>query len=213
MRKHLRQNKITSLLICISTLLFSLNSFAYWSINETGELIKENHYRLGVAPEFIIGNGSGSNAGVYIDLPYKADMNARIMIGSGSSADFFASGTVKWVPYPDYKKQPAIGVKTGLTYGRSSSETFYDIQVAPIVSKVMDTEYGKLIPYAGLPLNFIYSNRDNRTGVQFAVGTEWVDREDYQVGAEFDLSLSNSAPTVLSIYVNFPFDGNLGFRR
>lgn len=217
MKKVFTQQIIKMFIIFISTLFLAKTSFAYLSLSETGELIKENNFRIGVAPQFILTGGGASksgesNAGVFLDLPIQPDMNARINVGSGSTADFWTSASLKWVPYPDYKKQPAIGGRAAFIYARKNSSTTYNLQLTPIFSKIIESQWGKLVPYAGLPLTFSFGGSKNTSAIQFVVGAEWIEKPDYQVGAELDMSLSE-APTAITFHVNFPFDSKIGFRR
>jgi|GEM_PF-728277 len=189
------------------------------SLSETAELIKENQYRVGVAPQLLLEGGGGSNVGVFFDLPVEEEMNARFIIGSGGgsgSVDFWTTASVKWVPFPDYQNQPAIGLRGAIIYARKAKENikenFYALQITPIISKIVDTRWGKMNPYFGLPLTAIYNNTKNVMATQFIIGSEWLEREDFQLGAELDLNLSNTN-TALTLHANFPFDANLGFRK
>lgn len=210
MNKFFKKPVVLSFLTILSFLLHSRPGFAYLSVSETGELIKEGEYRIGVIPQLILSTGGGSNMGVFFDMPVEDDVNSRFIIGGGTT-DFYASASVKWVPYPDYERQPAIGIRGALTYARDGVANYYNLQATPIISKSVDTEWGKMIPYVGLPVTIVHSTLST-TLMQFVVGTEWVDRKDFQIGAEFDFNLSNTN-TALTLHFNFPFDGNTGFRK
>lgn len=198
------------LIIFISAFLLSQTSFAYLSLSETAELIKKDNYRVGFAPQLLLGNGSGSNIGAFFDMPVEEDTNSRFTIGGGNT-DFWTSASVKWVPYPDYEKQPAMGLRGSITYARDENLNFYNFQVTPIISKIVDTQWGRMNPYVGLPITMVYSS-ENRTLMQFVVGSEWIQRKDFQIGAELDLNLSNTT-SAMTLHFNFPFDGTTGFRQ
>lgn len=210
MNDNYRKPIFLSLLIFFSILIHTPVSSAFLSVSETGELIQAGNYRIGFIPQLIVSTGGGSNMGVFFDMPVEDDINSRFIIGGGNT-DFYASASVKWVPYPDYEKQPAIGLRGSLTYARDSTANFYNIQATPIISKIVDSQWGKLNPYIGLPVTISHSTT-SKTLVQFVVGTEWVERKDYQIGAELDFNLSNTF-TALTLHFNFPFDGNTGFRK
>ena len=210
MNNFLKKPVVLTFLIVSSVLLLSRPSLAYLSVSETAELIKEGDYRIGVIPQLILSSGGGSNLGVFFDMPVEDDINSRFIIGGGST-DFYASASVKWVPYPDYERQPAIGLRGALTYARDGVANFYNLQATPIISKNVDTQWGKMIPYVGLPVTIVHSTI-SATLIQFVVGSEWVDRKDFQIGGEFDFNLSNTN-TALTLHFNFPFDGNTGFRK
>ncbi len=199
------------IVLFVSAFLLAQTSFAYLSINETAELIKENDYRVGVIPQVYLTHGGGANMGAFFDMYVDRDINSRFIIGGGNT-DFWTTASVKWVPYPDYEKQPAIGFRGAVTYARDNNFDFYNFQVTPIISKIVDTDYGKMNPYIGVPLTVIYSNSSSITSTQFVFGTEWIERADFQVGGELDLNLSNSN-SALSFHVNFPFDNSKGFRK
>lgn len=202
--------KVFSFLIISSVLLISGPSHAYLSVSETAELIKEGDYRIGVIPQLVLSSGGGSNMGVFFDMPVEDDINSRFIIGGGTT-DFYGSASVKWVPYPDYERQPAIGLRGSLTYARDGVANYYSLQATPIISKKVDTDWGKMIPYVGLPITIVHSTV-SATLMQFVVGSEWVDRTDFQIGCELDFNLSNTN-SALTLHINFPFDGNTGFRK
>ncbi|MEK6628341.1 MAG: hypothetical protein AABY53_06925 [Bdellovibrionota bacterium] len=211
MKNYKNLNMKYYLSIFCSLFLMSQTSFAYLSLSETAELIKKDHYRVGVATQLLLTNGSGTNYGAFFDMPVDDEMNARFTLGTGTTS-FWTSGSIKWVPYPDYKQQPAIGIRGAIFYARDATQNFYDLQVTPIISKIVDSQWGKLNPYVGLPITLIYSTAKAVTAMQFVIGTEWIDKPSFQVGAEFGLNLSNSS-SVITMHVNFPFDGNIGFRQ
>ncbi len=210
MKTLIKKPFFLALIIFVSAFLLTKTSFAYLSLSETGELIKEGDYRVGVVPQLLLANGGGNNMGVFFDMPVESDINSRFMIGGGNT-DFWTSASVKWVPYPDYEKQPAIGLRGSFTYARDGNANFYDLQATPIISKQVSSQWGRMIPYVGLPITIVHSTI-SATLMQFVIGTEWVERKDFQVGGELDLNLSNTT-TALTLHVNFPFDGNTGFRQ
>ena len=201
-----------------STFLLSRPSQAsYLALNETAELLPDGLFKLGVAPQLKLSDGSGFNVGFYADANMTEDTNVRFTIGGGK-IDFWTSASVKWVPFPDVGRQPAIGGRVGLIYARSESVNFYNVQISPIVSKLADTTYGKMIPYVGLPITFVSADKDlgtdgkNYVATQFAVGAEWFSNQDMHVGAEIDLNLSKSF-TSANVFISFPFDQSVGYKK
>jgi hypothetical protein len=97
-------------------------------------------------------------------------------------------------------------------YARDENFNFYNFQFTPIISKIVDTDYGKMNPYIGIPITEIYSSSTSTLATAFAIGNEWISRPDFQVGAELDLNLSNTT-TSISMHLNFPFDGQQGYRK
>ena len=181
------------------------------SLNETGELLQEGDFRLGLLPQLKLSDGGGTNFGAFLDIPYSQSVNSRFALGGGD-VDFWAQASAKWIPFPDYQRQPAMGLRGALLYARESNLNFYSVQITPLISKITDSAYGKMIPYIGLPVTLTYSDNRSRTGLQFAIGNEWVVSPAFQVGAELDLNLSNTT-SAISVHLNFPFDGNVGYRK
>lgn len=218
MKKYFKQPLIKILIVFVSAFILTQVSFAYISVSETAEILKTDHYRLGVIPQVLLSNSTGSNSsniGVFMDLPVENDINTRFIIGSGHTS-FWTSASVKWVPYPDYDKQPAMGLRGALIYARDERVDFYNIQLTPLISKIVQTEeWGTMTPYVGVPVTVVHHGSSSETVMQFAIGSEWNERQDFQVGAEFDLNLSdtNITSNSLTFHINFPFDGNVGFRK
>jgi hypothetical protein len=211
MKKSFLKQVSLVIFLFAATLLFSRASFAYLALNETAELLPEGYFKLGLAPELKLTNGQGFNISAYFDTYLTEDTNARITIGGGE-VDFWTSASVKWVPFPDVDKQPAIGLRGALIYARDESVSFYNVQFSPILSKLADTTYGKMIPYVGLPITFISTKDNSSVATQFALGAEWFSKKDMHVGGEVDLNL-NKAFTAVSVFVSFPFDQAVGFKK
>lgn len=197
--------------IFASAFLLSRYSHAFLTIQETAEILPENYYRLGVAPQLIVSDGGGFNLGVFADAHIDNDLDGRISMGGGET-DFWAQASVKWVPFPDVEKQPALGGRAALIFARDESNNYTGVQITPLVSKKADTRYGNMIPYAGLPITFMSGKHKSYTASQFTVGAEWFPEQDKHVGAEFNLNLDNSLSSI-SVYFGFPFEGSTGYKR
>lgn len=204
-------------LIFATALLLSRPLFAYQAIGETAELLPEGFYKLGLAPQLIVSEGGGFNMGAFYDMYLVDSLNGRVELGGGKT-DFWATASVKWVPIPDIDRQPAAGLRTAVTVARDEDANFFNIQIAPIVSKKADTIYGEMIPFVALPITFVSASKDlnsngkGYTSSQFAIGAEWFQNKDINYGAEFDLNLSNSFSGI-SAFISFPFDGTVGYKK
>lgn len=198
-------------LLFSTTFLLSRNSQAYLSLKETAELVPDGIFKLGVAPQLKLTDGSGLNIGAYFDMSVADDLNGRIEIGGGET-DFWTAASMKWVPFPDVGRQPAIGGKLALIYARDEKVNFYNVQISPIISKLADTTYGKMIPYVGLPITFVSTKDDSFVATQFAVGAEWFSNRDMHVGAELDLNLNKSFSS-MTVFISFPFDQSVGYKK
>lgn len=194
-------------------LLSATRAFAFLELNETAELIpNDGRYRVGFFPQLYLDNGGGTNFGAFLDMHVNEEMNSRFTVGGGAT-DFWASGSLKWVPYPDYQDQPALGFRGSFTYAYDSNRSSYNTQITPIVSKLIETRFGKVNPFAGLPVTWVYTNNTTSfTAIQFIAGTEWIQSADFQMGGELEMNMQHST-TAISVYFNFPFDEETGFKK
>ena len=83
---------------------------------------------------------------------FKRALNMRYFTGFGLGG-FRIGSLMKWVPFPDYKKQPALGSAFGLEYqwvGRANH--LLNIHARPFLSKKISTAVGAFTPYVALPL-------------------------------------------------------------
>lgn len=201
------------LIMCLAVFTTSWAHAGYLSILESGEILPENQYQFGVAPQLIVSEGGGGEIGAFVDAPLGDALSFRGMAGVGK-IDFYAGGSAKYIPFPDIDNQPAIGVRGAAWYARVNSQNVTTIQVAPLVSRRFDLERGQVIPYAAVPFN-ITSNKDrNFTSTQFVIGSEWrnPDWPLMILSGELALNLSDSY-SALNFGLAFPFDGKRGFRR
>jgi hypothetical protein len=205
--------------IFLTAFILSRPSQAYMTVNETAEILPEGFFKFGVAPQLKLSDDSGLNVGVYFDSNLIDDINFRVELGGGKT-DFWTQASLKWVPFPDVDRQPAMGIRGAVSYARDDIDykgsrknyDFYNIQIAPIISKIADTRYGKMIPFVALPITFVNNKDSSYTASQFAVGAEWFSNRDMHVGAEFDLNLNNSFSSI-STFISFPFDNSIGYKK
>lgn len=195
----------------VTTFALSTANGSFLTLSESAEIVPEGNYRLGIAPQLRMSDGGGFNAGFYVDGFLHDAMNWRAMIGGGNT-DFFAQGSIKWIPFPDYDRQPAMGGRATLFYARDSEVDFTGLQLAPMLSKNLSTEWGTMTPYVGLPISFISTKNSTVTALQLALGSELDLEKDRQIGAEFNLNL-NDAVTSLTVYFTFSFDDSKGYKK
>lgn len=210
---------LLSFFITLYSFVFPIKAHALFGALETAELLSEGQYRVGLAPQLYLGNGGGVDGSAFLDIPVRTDMNSRFEIGTGVT-DFWASASLKWVPYPDFEKQPAIGVRGQFIYLRERDINFYNTQIMPLISKKYNSQYGQIIPYAGLPFTLIYEkNTNNFVITKLCLGSEWTIKNDFQAGAELALDLYNGSTqyaytaSTLSVFFNFQFDETIGFKK
>lgn len=204
--------KITQPLhIFLVSILLTIPSYAYLSLNETAEILPANYFNLGFAPQAYLSDGGGFDISVFADAHLWDDVDGRITIGGGE-IDFWTQGSLKWVPFPDVGNQPAMGLRGALGYVRDQSENFVHIQVAPIISKKSNSLKLDMISYAGLPITFISEKGSNFVASQIALGALFFPWQNGQIGAEFNLDLKDSVSSA-SVFFMFPFESGTGYKK
>lgn len=191
----------------------SATSHAYLSIAESGELPPQGKFQFGIEPQLLTNHGGGANVNVFVDTAFNDATSARFTMGAGS-VDFNAFASVKWMPFPDVDQQPAMGLRLGAGLARDESENLLHFQVAPLVSKKFNTEYGLAVPYLAVPFTFLNTKNENTTVSHLAVGSEFhhPDLNQMTLGAELGIEL-NKTYSYISIFATFPFDSSKGFGK
>jgi hypothetical protein len=204
--------KVMRLLIFSLCILAANSGWAYLSMGESGEILPQGTNLFGFEPQVLINEGGGINAGTFLDMPWRDDLSSRFSLGAGK-IDFHLGAALKYVPFPDVDKQPAIGVKVAAWYARQGSLNTWTFQVAPLFSKKFMIDAGTVVPYAAIPFNFASSTDANTSGTEFTVGSEFHPKDSSGVfySAEMSLNLKDSYSFV-SGTVAFPFDSEKGFR-
>lgn len=195
----------------ILSVLLSSQAHAYLSVAESAEVMKQGSYALGIEPQFLTSDGGGTNINAFLDTGFRDDLSGRLSVGGGET-DFNAFASAKWVPFPDYDNQPAMGVRFGAGFARDEELNILQIQMAPIVSKKIDTIYGLATPYLAIPFTFLNTKYDNTVASNFVIGSEfsYFELQQLKVGAELGLEL-NDSQSYISLYISFPFDSSTGF--
>ncbi len=209
--------KIAQVLSIFATaFLISRMSHAFLTVNETAEILPDNFFKIGVAPQAILSSGGGFNIGAFVDAHLDDDVDGRITAGGGET-DFFTQASIKWVPFPDVDRQPAMGARAAIIYAREenksgNNENLTGFQITPLFSKKADTRYGNMIPYVAVPITFFNAKSESYTASQFTVGAEWFPEMDRHFGTEFNLNLKNSYSS-FSVYFSFPFEQSIGYKK
>ena len=188
--------------------------WGFYSLLETGELPPLQKLRVTTAFQgYFDGPYSLANFVVHTDTRLTDDLSLRASLGLGSA--FMAGSSIKWVPFPDYDKQPAIGLRGGLyyAYARHDKGQAQGHQIAlriePLVSKHFDTKWGDLWPYAALStgITSASTNGEPRTPTRILTGTEAkIDVLDglHLIG-EFGLAVGNDANHFVALGGTYQF--------
>ena len=206
--------KLSTKITLISLLLSSsFSSAGYLSIGESGELIKPKQYRIGASPQFLTNEGGGMNVQAFLDAGWNEEMSSRFSFGVGK-VDFNIGGSLKYIPFPDVDKQPAIGVKVSGYFARIGSENITTVQVAPMVSKKVESDNGLWIPYASVAFNLGSIKDKSGMSTNFVLGSELQhpDAERFLFAAEAGFNLKDSFSWVAG-FVSIPFDSQTGFKK
>ncbi len=205
--------KLTFLTLTAFSQIFFISkaSAAYLSIGESGELIPQGTYQLGAAPQLVTNGDGGFNIAAFLDAAWTDSLSSRFVLGSGE-VDFYVSGSAKFIPFPDFARQPAMGLKLSLWYAREGSTHINTLQAAPMLSKKYQSEYGELIPYAAYGLSQSSVSGDSDSGQQFFIGTDWKNPSFKNANFTFEWASSlQDSTSSISFFASFPFDDKKGF--
>lgn len=189
------------------------SSAGYLTIGESGELTKPYQYRIGASPQFLTNEGGGMNVQAFLDAGWSDEIASRFSFGVGK-VDFNLSGSLKYVPFPDVDQQPAMGIRLTGYFARQGSENVTTMQIAPLVSRKFDSDYGLWIPYTALAFNVGTFKDKGGLGTNFVIGSELKhpDAERFLFAAEVGFNLKDSFSWVAG-FVSIPFDSQSGFKK
>jgi hypothetical protein len=186
---------------------------AHYTFQDSGELLAPGRYAVGSELQFITsGHNDGANILGKFDGGINDELNWRAVVGTGTT-DFEISGLLKWVPVPDFEKQPAFGVVGGFMYAHYEHESETSVRLTPFVSKNFEVEIGKLTPYFAVPMSLRSYNNDTNVPVQFAFGSKYEHPEvkGTQFTAEIGINV-DKAFSYISVGAIFPLDENNHFQ-
>lgn len=177
------------------SILFLMNSlsYAYYTTGESAELVQPGQYQVGLEPQLRLSDGTGVNFNGFLDAPFGKDGSIRAILGFGNT-DFYTSLGYKWVPVPDYDRQPAIGGKLEVIYSRVGNLSATALKLHPIVSKKYEIEYGTLIPYGSIPLALFTTAANSDTSLQLVGGAELLPAEyrKWKYSAELGVNMNKA---------------------
>lgn len=166
-----KQTKILSALGILFVTAFSANTYAYFGTVTTGDMLVPGQYSGGLETQFVTNEDSGANLVGHFEGALNEDFNYLAELGFGTT-DFHSSARLKWVPFPDVDRQPAIGLIGGLGYSQYDDSSELSFRIQPIVSKKFVTDIGDLIPYVSLPVGVRSYDDETFSPVQLVFGAE-----------------------------------------
>lgn len=199
------------------TLLTSLSSQAYYTFQDSGDMLEPNRYALGTELQMVTSNDSGVNLVGKFDGGLTDELNYRAVLGFGE-VSFQMQGLLKWVPIPDIDNQPAIGITTGLLYAKydtddSSTANEFSIRFIPFLSKKFDSAVGPFTPYVAAPMAIRTYDSDSDVPLSLAIGSKYesVDLKGVEFTAEIGFDI-DKAFNYISLGALFPFDEGFNFK-
>ena len=202
------------LILVLIFLLLSPRGFGYFSLMDTGELRQGENSRLLGESQIITDVPKGFNFnGRYIfgSNGFMSDSEVQFEAGAGS-VDYQLGVFLKWAPFPDVERQPAIALRTGFTFAKFIEYSTYGLNITPLISKHINSKLGKITPYFGLPVGLQKNTLEFYTSFQIAVGLEWSPKE-WELGSSrgFNFLLEygvgfNQAFDYLSLALAYDFE-------
>lgn len=190
-------------LVLATIFLVSPAALAFYTVQDTGDLLDEKEYKFSAELQFITSGDDGVNVIGRFDTGFDEDSNFRFLAGVGTT-DYVFGAFYKWVPYPDFEKQPAIGLTSGVQLAKYEDETEMALRFIPFISKQFETDIGTLTPYTSLPVNIRHYDGETDMPVQLILGTRYrhpeYDEVEYTAELGFEIQ---DAVTFISFGVMF----------
>lgn len=197
-------------LLLVLTLLWSAQASAYYTTMDTGQMLKLGEYKLGAEAQFITEGDDGVNIGARFDGAINDELGWKTLLGAGTT-DLFLGGFVKWVPFPDTEKQPAIGVIAGVLYAHYEDLNELSLRAHPFISKKFALEFGDITPFFALPIGIRTADSETDVPFQVALGAEFrptgIEKINFLAEIGFDI---NDAFPYFAIGATLQFDEENG---
>ena len=108
--------------------------------------------------------------------PWLEVVREKLALPGGGTADFFLGGYYKFVPYPDFGDQPAVGFTTGIQRSRvEDSELSRDVEndlalrFIPFAAKKYELDGANAEPFVALPLALRNFGDETEFASQFVI--------------------------------------------
>jgi len=190
-------------LTAICLFLISTTSHAYMSHMTTGDILQKNQVQALGYLEFWRG---GANINARASVGLNDSLQGDLEVSAGD-IDFMVSAMAKWVPIPDYQKQPALGIRGGITYLDTGRYTQTSFSATPFASKAIESPHGKFSPYFGIPIALNTNSDDTFLTTRAIVGMEWTHPEhrNIHIIGEGGIKISTRSFGSVNIGVSYDF--------
>jgi len=186
-------------------LALCLTSFSAYSaevpggLTRTAETVKTETAELLLSPSYVM-----SPTGAYLSSEFRFQSNEDFAVGAGFGAGevgFNVGGFATWYILPDLSSQPGFALLGGLYFNRLKPYSYFNLKLAPIVSKTVHMDWGTLTPYAGLHItpSFRLSTPANELSLKTSFGSAFAVKSlnGLRFWLEADLGLANSVHEVV----------------
>ena len=195
-----------SLFTAVLVLLVSTLAHAYYSTMDTGELVNRDAWKAMLEAQGVFNRYDGANVVGHAETGLTPESSVEGLLGFGTT-DYQLGGFYKFVPFPDVEGQPALGGKAGFILAHVDHKEEASFRFHPLISKQLDTDIGKVTPYASIPFGITIRGSDTYCPVQIEAGAEWKipDNENFRVSGELGINLNKSF-SYISIGLAYLFD-------
>lgn len=147
----------------------------------------------------------GVNLVARVDMGLSESTGVRALLGTGATAVQWGL-YYKWVPIPDYGKQPSIGLLGGFTFTHDNNRSAVTFRLHPTLSKRLRSEIGDIIPYVAIPIGLRMVDGRTSIPVQLALGAEIqpASLKDFSFWIEGGVNVAN-ADGYISFAASHPF--------
>ena len=201
--------------LILACFLLSSLSEAYWIHGVTGDLMPYGQNKVLGAVQLI--RSPVGTIGVFGNIERRIHDSGQLVGTLSLGGNLEVGAFYKWVPVPDYKKQPAIGVLAGASYGRvkkattgtltsSTSYKPFTLKSQTFMSKRFRSTYGTFNSYIALPVGIEFGDNETKFPIKLAIGTEvsFPSDEKKVFLIELGVNLNDSSTSAL-IGMNFYF--------
>jgi hypothetical protein len=159
--------------LSVSMALFSYSANASQGFLETGDVLETGNHKAQVGLLGATSGDTGLDFMARFATPIHRDAEVQAELGAGGSSDIFAGAYIKYVPFPDFGRQPAVGVRAGYGFTQYSGDSVSAFQLQPLASKLWTTDIGEFTPYFGLPMSITSRDGESYIPMQAVIGSSF----------------------------------------